>query len=292
MNSKRRGLGRGLDALLGIGAEALTTEEWNGEQLKAVPVDLIQRGRYQPRLDIQPEALEDLAESIRNQGVVQPIVIRQLGEGGRYEIIAGERRWRAAQIAGLSVIPALIRQVSDADAMSIALIENIQREQLNPIEEALALERLVREFELTHEQVAQAVGRSRAGVSNLLRLLELEPQVRELVERGDLEMGHARALLGCSGARQNALAQQIAMDGLSVRQAEALVKRERGASLPAAKGKNSARKLDPNVSQLEQTLAEKLGAQVAIRHGVTGGGSLTIRYSSLDELDGILAHIH
>lgn len=289
MTTKKRGLGRGLDALLGIGAEQATIEEANGDQLKAVPVDLIQRGQYQPRMEIRNDALQDLAESIRAQGVVQPVVIRPIGDGGRYELIAGERRWRAAQLAGLTAIPAIIRHVADADAMSIALIENIQREQLNPIEEATALDRLVREFDMTHQQVAAAVGRSRAGVSNLMRLLELEPEVRSMLERGDLEMGHARALLGVKGAQQVDAARHIAQRGLSVREAEAYVRRVR--SEPGAAPKPAPKAPDPDVARLEQSLSERLGANVAIRHAAGGRGTLTIRYTSLDELDGILAHI-
>lgn len=289
MTTRKRGLGRGLDALLGLGAEQVTIEEANGDQLKAIPVDLIQRGQYQPRLEIRSEALEDLAESIKAQGVIQPVVIRPVGNGGRYELIAGERRWRAAQLAGLSTIPAIIKHVADADAMSIALIENIQREQLNPIEEAVALDRLVREFAMTHQQVAAAVGRSRAGVSNLMRLLELEPEARVLVERGDLEMGHARALLGLKDAQQVDAARQIAQQGLSVREAEALVRRLRGDG--TTPGKRPDKRPDPDISNLEQALAERLGASVAIRHASGGRGTLTIRYTSLDELDGILAHI-
>lgn len=289
MNTKKRGLGRGLDALLGIGAGQLAIEEENGDQLKAVPLDLIQRGQYQPRLDIKSESLAELADSIRAQGVVQPVVIRPLAEGGRYELIAGERRWRAAQLAGLATIPAIVKRVPDAQAMSIALIENIQREQLNPIEEALALDRLVREFEMTHQGVAEAVGRSRAAVSNLLRLLELEPACRELVEKGELDMGHARALLGLTGPAQLEAARRMVAAGMSVREAEALVRRLReGAGKTRATARVPA---DPNVRELEQRLADTLGANVAIRHGTGGQGTLTIRYTSLDELDGILAHI-
>ncbi|MEQ8659815.1 MAG: ParB/RepB/Spo0J family partition protein [Gammaproteobacteria bacterium] len=290
MTSKKRGLGRGLDALLGIGAEQVTIEEANGDQLKLVPVDLIQRGQYQPRMDIDNETLQDLAESIRAQGVVQPVVIRPLGDAGRYELIAGERRWRAAQLAGLGAIPAIIKRVADADAMSIALIENIQREQLNPLEEAMALDRLVREFDMTHQQVAEAVGRSRAGVSNLMRLLELEPATRELVEKRQLEMGHARALLGLAGDEQVTSARHIVQHGLSVREAEALVRRLRDGGAESKKARTATRG-DPDIMRLEQSLAEKLGANVAIRHGSGGRGTLTIRYTSLDELDGILAHI-
>ena len=289
MSIKKRVLGRGLDALLGLGADQVAIEEANGDQLKMVPVDLIQRGQYQPRLDMKTDTLQELADSIKAQGVVQPVVIRPIGDGGRYELIAGERRWRATQLAGLATIPAIIKRVPDAQAMSIALIENIQREQLNPIEEALALERLIREFSMTHQEVAEAVGRSRAAVSNLLRLLELEPPCREMLERGDLEMGHARALLGVVGAVQIEAGRKIATAGLSVREAEALVRRLKGeqSEKPAA----PKREVDPNVRQLEQSLSERLGADVAIRQVSGGKGTLVIHYGSLDELDGILAHI-
>lgn len=289
MSIKKRGLGRGLDALLGLGAEQVAIEEANGDQLKMVPVDLIQRGQYQPRLDMKTDTLQELADSIKAQGVVQPVVIRPIGDGGRYELIAGERRWRATQLAGLSAIPAIVKRVPDAQAMSIALIENIQREQLNPIEEAMALERLIREFSMTHQEVAEAVGRSRAAVSNLLRLLDLEAPCREMLERGDLEMGHARALLGLEGATQVEAGRKIATAGLSVREAEALVRRLKGDEVekpPAPK-----HEADPNVRQLEQSLAERLGTEVAIRHARSGKGTLVINYGSLDELDGILAHI-
>lgn len=288
MASKKRGLGRGLDALLGIGAGQLATEEANGEQLKAIPLDLVQRGQFQPRLDIKAESLQELADSIKSQGVVQPVLVRPIGDGGRYELIAGERRWRAAQIAGLNTIPAVVRQVTGAEAMSIALIENIQREQLNPIEEAAALDRLVREFDMTHERIAKSIGRSRAAVSNLLRLLDLESATRELVESGDLEMGHARALLGLSALNQVKAARRIVSEGLSVRAAEALVRRLKERK---HESERVSKKVDPNTRQLERSLGERLGADVSIQHRSTGKGSLTIRYGSLDELDGILAHI-
>jgi len=288
MASKKRGLGRGLDALLGIGAEQLATEEANGEQLKAIPLDLVQRGQFQPRLDIKAESLQELADSIKSQGVVQPVLVRPIGDGGRYELIAGERRWRAAQIAGLNTIPAVVRQVTGAEAMSIALIENIQREQLNPIEEAAALDRLVREFDMTHERIAKSIGRSRAAVSNLLRLLDLESATRELVESGDLEMGHARALLGLSALNQVKAARRIVSEGLSVRAAEALVRRLKERK---HESERVSKKVDPNIRQLERSLGERLGADVSIQHRSTGKGSLTVRYGSLDELDGILAHI-
>ena len=289
MTIKKRGLGRGLDALLGLGADQVAIEEANGDQLKMVPVDLIQRGQYQPRLDMKLDSLQELADSIRAQGVVQPIVIRPIGDGGRYELIAGERRWRATQLAGLSAIPAIVKRVPDAQAMSIALIENIQREQLNPLEEAMAFERLIREFSMTHQEVADAIGRSRTAVTNLLRLLELEAPCREMLERGDLEMGHARALLGLSGATQVEAGRKIATGGLSVREAEALVRSLKGEGVPRAAV--AGREVDPNVRQLEQSLAERLGAEVAIRHATGGKGKLVIHYGSLDELDGILAHI-
>lgn len=288
MASKKRGLGRGLDALLGIGAGQLATEEANGEQLKAIPLDLVQRGQFQPRLDIKAESLQELADSIKSQGVVQPVLVRPIGDGGRYELIAGERRWRAAQIAGLNTIPAVVRRVTGAEAMSIALIENIQREQLNPIEEAAALDRLVREFDMTHERIAKSIGRSRAAVSNLLRLLDLESATRELVESGDLEMGHARALLGLSALNQVKAARRIVSEGLSVRAAEALVRRLKERK---HESERVSKKVDPNIRQLERSLGERLGADVSIQHRSTGKGSLTIRYGSLDELDGILAHI-
>jgi ParB family chromosome partitioning protein len=268
------------------------------EELTRIPVDLLQRGRYQPRLDMRPESLQELADSIRAQGVVQPIVVRPLaaqktGEPIRYEIIAGERRWRAAQMAGLHDIPAVVRIVPDEAAVAMSLIENIQRENLNPLEEARALDRLIREFGITHQQAADAVGRSRAAVSNLLRLLELTDEVKTLVEHRQLEMGHARALLGLPQARQQSeVGALVARKGLSVRETEALVKRM------LAHGDKANRKddaddprPDPNITRLEQDLADKLGAKVSLQHALTGKGKLVIAYHSLDELDGILAHI-
>jgi ParB family chromosome partitioning protein len=254
--------------------------------LCTLPVDVIQRGKYQPRLDMHQESLQDLADSISAQGVVQPIVVRAIA-AGRYEIIAGERRWRAAQLAGLHEIPAVVREVEDRAAIAIALIENIQRENLNPLEEARALERLIKEFELTHEQAAEAVGRSRAAVSNLLRLLDLEDSVKELVEKGELEMGHARALLALSGGKQREAARQVVSRGLTVRATEGLVKSlQRPATpKPAKAGK------DANIQRLEADLSDTLGARVAVHQGRGGKGKLEISYNSLDELDGILAHI-
>jgi ParB family chromosome partitioning protein len=266
-----------------------------GEELARLPLDLLQRGRYQPRVDMRPETLEELASSIRAQGVVQPIVVRPLdtaapGQAQRYEIIAGERRWRAAQIAGLSEIPAVIRRIPDEAAIAVALIENIQRENLNPLEEARALDRLIKEFDLTHQEAAEAVGRSRAGVSNLLRLLELAPEVCERVERREIEMGHARALLALASPKQQVeVALLIVKKGLSVRDTEALVRRMQQAPGSRADADVPG---DPNVNRLEQELADKLGAKVAIQHSAGGRGKLVVSYNSLDELDGILAHIH
>jgi ParB family chromosome partitioning protein len=279
-------------------APAVTTGAPRDEDLARIPVDLLQRGRYQPRLDMRPESLEELASSIRAQGVVQPIVVRPLaaqktGEPIRYEIIAGERRWRAAQMAGLHDIPAVVRIVPDEAAVAMSLIENIQRENLNPLEEARALDRLIREFDVTHQQAADAVGRSRASVSNLLRLLELADEVKTLVEHRQLEMGHARALLGLAQPRQQAeVGALVAKKGLSVRETEALVK-QMLAHGDKAKRKNEGDdpRPDPNITRLEQDLADKLGARVSLQHALTGKGKLVIAYNSLDELDGILEHI-
>jgi len=307
MATKRPSLGRGLEALLGStkaseaetapGADAASPAPRGlDEELAKIPVDLLQRGRYQPRLDMRPESLQELADSIRAQGVVQPIVVRPLvaqrpGEPLRYEIIAGERRWRAAQMAGLHRIPAVIRNVPDDAAVAMSLIENIQRENLNPLEEARALDRLIREFEMTHQQAADAVGRSRAAVSNLLRLLELPDDVKKLVEERQIEMGHARALLSLATVRQQAeVGALVAKKGLSVRETEALVKRMVAHAADPKKEREPERR-DPNITRLEQDLADKLGAKVALQHSGGGRGKLVINYNSLDELDGILAHI-
>lgn len=294
MAAKKRGLGRGLNELLAGSKPAAASantgavaSESERDALKNLPVDLMQRGKYQPRVDMHPETLQDLADSIKAQGVVQPIVVRPVGDK-RYEIIAGERRWRAAQMAGLQDVPCVVRDVPDQAAMAMALIENIQRENLNPMEEARALQRLIQEFELTHQQTAAAVGRSRAAVSNLLRLLELDEDVRTLVEHGDLEMGHARALLALQGEAQREAARQVVAQGLSVRETERLVKRqqERPQSKKAAKPA-----ADPNVRRLEDELSDKLAAKVNIQHGNKGKGKVVIHYNSLDELDGILAQM-
>ncbi|MCW8195576.1 ParB/RepB/Spo0J family partition protein [Proteobacteria bacterium 005FR1] len=303
---KRKGLGRGLDALLGginnePSAVSITPDETGSQQngaesgqassavnrdLSHVPLELIQRGKYQPRRDIQPEALEELAESIKAQGVMQPIVLRPIGEG-RYEIIAGERRWRAAQLAGLDRIPAVIKDVPDEAAIAMALIENIQREDLNPIEEAFALKRLQDEFDLTHQEVAAAVGKSRTTVTNLLRLISLSDEVRKLLEHGDLEMGHARALLTLDDQEQRELARQVVAKDLSVRQTESLVRRIQQEQTKAV----PAQRIDPDVKELEESLSEKVGVPVTLQHNAKGKGKLVLRYNNLDELDGILAHI-
>jgi len=292
-------LGRGLADLLGQAVARPTVAPGSGEELARLPLDVLQRGRYQPRTDMRTDTLTELAESIKAQGVVQPIVVRALepsaggapGSAQRYEIIAGERRWRAAQMAGLSEIPAVIRRIPDSAAIAISLIENIQRENLNPLEEARALTRLITEFGLTHQEAADSVGRSRAGVSNLLRLLELPAEVCELVEHRSLEMGHARALLGLGGRRQQIeVGVLVARKALSVRETEALVRRLTAPIVHGPDGDGEPPR-DPNVERLEQELAEKLGARVAIQHSARGRGKLVVSFNSLDELDGILAHI-
>ena len=288
MAVKKRGLGKGLDALLS-GSTIAVEEASAGADLREIPVDLLQPGKYQPRTDMHPESLEELASSIRAQGVVQPIVVRSINDMGHYEIIAGERRWRAAQMAGLHEIPAVVRNVPDEAAIAMALIENIQRENLNPIEEAIALQRLINEFEMTHQEAAGAVGRSRAAVSNLLRLLTLNDDVRKLVEQGDLEMGHARALLALEGENQSQTAREVAAKGYSVRETEHLVRR---LNTTPAKPKKPAKTLDPDIKRLQDDLMEKLAARVAFQHTAKGSGKMVIHYNSLDELDGILKHIN
>ncbi|GAB5453055.1 MAG: ParB/RepB/Spo0J family partition protein [Halioglobus sp.] len=297
MSGRKRGLGKGLDALLGGSAHSAAEPVANvsagdaapvseDRALKEIPVDLIQRGKYQPRRDIEQEALQELADSIKSQGVMQPIVVRPVGDQ-RYEIIAGERRWRATQLAGLDAIPAVVREVGDDAAIAMALIENIQREDLNPIEEAMALQRLQQEFELTQQQVAQAVGKSRSTVTNLLRLMTLQDDVRRLLEHGDIEMGHARALLALEGDEQSQAARSVVHKGLSVRQTEALVRQlHKSVSKPSA-----PRSLDPNIRSLQTDLAQRLGTKVEIKHSAGGKGKLVLSYNSLDELDGILGHI-
>ncbi len=295
MATKKRGLGRGLNELLaGAKAAAVPVEPEKGsavelpqgERLRYLAVELMQRGKYQPRVDMHPESLQELADSIKAQGVVQPIVVRPISKD-KYEIIAGERRWRASQMAGLQEVPVVVRDVPDQAAMAMALIENIQRENLNPMEEARALERLIKEFQLTHQQTADAVGRSRAAVSNLLRLLELDGEVMTLLEHGDLEMGHARAILPLTAEQQREAARQVVEQGMSVRETERLVKRMQEPPKPAPAKAIS----DPNVASLERQLSEKLAAKVNIQHSPKGRGKLVIQYNSLDELDGILEHI-
>ena len=339
MATKKKGLGKGLDALLGdaFGAasqqQSVNTsaasqparglasdlnqlsnraqqkpdiadtqeqaEDLSAEQLVLkintlleVPVEMCQRGKYQPRRDIDPTSLEELAASIRNQGVMQPIILRAIASDSAaeasYEIIAGERRWRAAQLAGLTTVPAVVKEVPDEAAMAMALVENLQREDLNVMEEAYALSRLNQEFDLTHQQVADIVGKSRAAVSNTLRLMSLHKDVKLLLENGDLEMGHARALLVLEGASQVAAAKEVVNRGLSVRQTEALVK---GVQSPKSSKGNQNNAQDPNISRLQNDLSETLGVPVAFNHSTNGRGKLTIKYNSLDELDGILDHI-
>jgi ParB family chromosome partitioning protein len=306
MSQKKPSLGRGLNALMG-GADAAprplapvqplpVPTPVAGDRLTRLPLDVLQRGRYQPRSHMDQEALNALAASIRTQGVVQPIVVRPLeapsaSGGQRYEIIAGERRWRAAQLAELADIPAIVRDVPDETAITVSLIENIQREDLNPLEEARALERLISEFSMTHQQAADAVGRSRAAVSNMLRLLDLPSEVSEQVEARALEMGHARALLGLTSRRmQVEVAALVVKNGLSVRETEAIVRRM---TQPAATSDSAAAVgTDPDVQRLQLDLSEKLGARVVIQHTRSGKGKLLVSFNSLEELDGILEHIH
>jgi len=282
--ARRKGLGRGLDALLGDAGAG------KAGGLRELPLDLIQRGRFQPRASIDDQHIAELAASIRVRGVVQPVVVRALEGGHGYELIAGERRWRAAGIAGLATIPALVREADDEEAAALALIENIQREDLNPIDEGRALRRLTVEFGLTHQQVADAVGRSRAAVSNLLRLLELAPEVREQLEQGAIDMGHARALLALEAPAQRNAAAAVVGRGLSVRETERLVRRVLDGD---AKPKSTppAKATDPDIRRLETELGERIGAAVTIRQRSRGRGTLVIAYHSLDELDGILERI-
>ena len=293
---KKRSLGRGLDVLLARGESTSNTKKIqveeaivveNENEMRNIPVDLIQKGKYQPRTDMHPESLEDLANSIKAQGVVQPIVLRPINDD-KYEIVAGERRWRACQMAGLDEIPAIVRGLSDKNAIALALIENIQRENLNPLEEANSIHRLLTEFELTHQEAAEAIGRSRATVTNLLRLMDLNDDVKKLLENGDLEMGHARSLLGLKGSDQSFAAQQVVAKDLTVRETEKLVKNFQN---PQIKKTTSSRLYDSNVKSLEDDLSKTLGAIVSIKQSTKGKGKLVINYNDLDELDGILAHI-
>lgn len=307
MATKKLGLGRGLDALLGgvkaakppvaekqpeaVPAQTLPSPEpvtLDGT-LRQIPVEFIQPGKYQPRQDIRAESLEELANSIKIQGVMQPIVVRPIGPN-KYEIIAGERRWRATQLAGLDKIPALVREVPDSAAIAMALIENIQRENLNPMEEAIALKRLQDEFSLTQQEVADAVGKSRPAVANLLRLMNLHPEVRTCLEHGDIEMGHARCLLALDEQKQVMAARTVIAKSLSVRQTEALVRtlQSEGGGKKAGK---TGQEPDPDIRALQDQLSEKLGAEVLVEHTAKGKGRLILKYGSLDQLDGILAHI-
>lgn len=280
MIGKRKSLGKGLDALLPEPMEEAATPP---QGLSELPVETLYRGAHQPRRRIDEERIEELAASIRAQGLLEPVIVRPRADGG-YEIVAGERRWRAAQRAGLETVPALVRELDDRQAVAIALIENIQREDLNPLEEAAALKRLLAEYEMTHEEIADAVGRSRAAVTNLLRLLNLAPEVRRLIDDGALEMGHARALLALPLDEQAAAGRDVAKRSLSVRQTEALVKR-------LLSGKTPLPAPDPDTRRLERTASERLGAPVTITTNNKGKGRVVIRYSSLDELDGILARM-
>ena len=302
MSAKKRGLGRGLDALLSSSKPAPSASKEQDTQnvtevvqstvsatdnpLQTLPIEFLHSGKYQPRKDMSEEALEELASSIRSQGIIQPIVVRPIAHNS-YEIIAGERRWRAAQIAKLDAVPCIIKDVPDEAAVAIALIENIQREDLNAMEEAFALNRLLNEFELTHQQVADAVGKSRTTVTNLLRLNNLNSDVKILLEHGDIEMGHARCLLALEGEAQSDAARTAVAKALTVRETEKLVR----AILEPTPAKQEHQK-DPDVKQLEQQLAENLGAKVEINYNKKGKGKLVISYTNLDELDGILNRIN
>jgi len=290
MSVKKRGLGRGLDALLTTKPVSDQQNDANfssaqRSELQKLPIEWLKPGKYQPRKDMSQDALEDLASSIRSQGIIQPIVVRQIGEES-YEIIAGERRWRASQLAQLDVIPCIIKDVPDEAAVAIALIENIQREDLNAMEEAIALQRLLSEFELTHQQVADAVGKSRASVTNLLRLNQLNDDVKLLLEHGDIEMGHARALLALDGLAQSDAARIVAAKQMTVRDTENLVRR-----LLEPTPEATPKIKDPDVSSLEQRLSERFAAPVEINYNKKGKGNLVISYSSLDELEGILSKL-
>lgn len=300
MSAKKRGLGRGLDALLSsskpasigskeqqpITSNGNVVEQSNQSELQKLPIEFLHSGKYQPRKDMSEEALEELASSIRSQGIIQPIVVRPVADNS-YEIIAGERRWRAAQLAKLDSVPCIIKDVPDEAAVAIALIENIQREDLNAMEEAVALNRLLTEFELTHQQVADAVGKSRTTVTNLLRLNNLNDDVKILLEHGDIEMGHARCLLALEGEAQSDAARLAVAKALTVRETEKLVR-----SILEPVPKKEISEKDPDVKQLEQQLAENLGAKVEINYNKKGKGNLVISYTNLDELDGILSRIN
>ncbi len=279
MSSTKRGLGRGLDALLG---DVSVKDPKDKQHLQTLPIEYLQRGKYQPRQDINPEKLQELADSIKAQGIIQPILVRKVGFE-KYEIIAGERRWRAAQVVGLIQVPVVIKEIDDRSAMAMALIENIQREDLNALEEAEALKRLIDEFEMTHQHVAEAIGKSRTTVTNLLRLIELHHEVKKLLANNQLEMGHARALLGVEGIKQVTLANKVAKEGLTVRATERLVKESQAEPKVAI-----VKTIDNDTLRLQNSLTAKLGAKVTIDHKNNGSGKVVINYSSLDELDGII----
>lgn len=281
MAVKKRGLGRGLNALLG---DVSVTKEQAQEQ-KALPIEQLQRGKYQPRKDMDADKLQELAESITVQGIIQPIVVRKIATE-KHEIIAGERRWRAAQLAGLHEVPVIVRDLDDRSVMAIALIENIQREDLNPLEESEALKRLQDEFEMTHQQIADAVGKSRTTVTNLLRLIDLQAEVKKMLLSRQLEMGHARALLSLSGDQQPVAAKKIAREGLSVRAAEKLVK-----AMQSEKPAPAVKTVDADIVRLQDELSAKIGARVILSHQQNGKGKLIINYSSLDELEAVMGHI-
>lgn len=298
MAAKKRGLGRGLNALLGAQQPAAVNKTKTDKEtattladgeLHNLPVEVIQRGKYQPRRDMHPEALEELAASIKAQGIMQPIVVRPISSD-KYEIIAGERRWRATQLAGLDSIPALVRQIPDEAAIAMALIENIQRENLNAMEEAMALYRLQQEFELSQQEVADAVGKSRSTIANLLRLMNLREDVQRMLEHGDIEFGHAKSLLGLPLDEQSSAATTVISQGLSVRQTEALVRKlqEQDSISPKVAKKQTD---DADIRKLETQLSEKIGVPVMLQHGAKGKGKLVLKYNNLDELDGILSHI-
>jgi len=285
MIQKKRGLGRGLSELLGDVVTAPATTE-KLQEVQKLPIEFLQRGKYQPRKDMDPEKLRELSDSIAAQGIIQPIVVRKIHDE-KYEIIAGERRWRAAQLAELAEVPVLIKDIDDRSVMAVALIENIQREDLNALEEAEALHRLLDEFELTHQQIAESVGKSRTTVTNLLRLLDLAGEVKTLLSRGQLEMGHARALLGLDEARQIEIANKAVKQNLTVRAVEKLV-RELHEEKPAA----AQKKIDPDTLRLQRELSERTGAKVEISHQNGGKGKLIFNYTSLEELEGIIKKIH
>ena len=279
MSSTKRGLGRGLDALLG---DVSVKEDKDKQHLQTLPIEYLQRGKYQPRQDINPEKLQELADSIKAQGIIQPIVVRKVSFE-KYEIIAGERRWRAAQVVGLIQVPVVIKDIDDRSAMAMALIENIQREDLNSLEEAEALKRLIDEFEMTHQHIAEAIGKSRTTVTNLLRLIDLHPEVKKLLANNQLEMGHARALLGVEGIKQVTLANKVVKDGLTVRATERLVKESQTEPKLV-----TVKIIDNDTLRLQNSLTAKIGAKVTIDHKENGSGKIVINYSSLDELDGII----